>query len=197
MQPAFTWGAAKAATNRIKHGVSFETAVRVFADPFALSEQDRIEAGEYRWQTIGAVEGTLILLVAHASQEAAQGAEVVRILSAREPLGRKGDAMSKKSTVSYAFDPNNPPPLTAEQKAEIDALARQPDAGIDTSDIPPLGEAFWQNVVRNPFYRPVKQQVTVRVDADVLAWLRSAGRGYQSKLNAILRQAMLREAPKG
>jgi len=71
------------------------------------------------------------------------------------------------------------------------------DARIDTSDVPPLTEAFWKNAVRNPFYRPVKQQVTVRVDADVLAWLRSAGRGYQARLNEILRQAMLRDAAKG
>ena len=42
----------------------------------------------------------------------------------------------------------------------------------------------------------MKQQVTVRVDADVLAWLRSTGRGYQSKLNDILRQAMLRASAK-
>lgn len=105
--------------------------------------------------------------------------------------------MRKKSAVSYALDPKRPTPLTADQLAELDALAALPDETIDTSDISPLTEAFWTNAVRNPFYRPVKQQLTVRVDADVLVWLRSAGRGYQTKLNDILRQAMVREGIKG
>jgi uncharacterized protein (DUF4415 family) len=46
---------------------------------------------------------------------------------------------------------------------------------------------------RNPFFRPVKEQVTVRLDADVLAWLRAGGRGYQTRLNEVLRAAMLQE----
>ncbi len=61
----FTWDNAKAASNQRKHHVSFETAVRVFSDPFALSEQDRMAGGEYRWQTVGSVEGTVVLMVAH------------------------------------------------------------------------------------------------------------------------------------
>ena len=70
---------------------------------------------------------------------------------------------------------------------------RRPDRAIDTSDIPPLTADFFANAVRNPFYRPVKQATTVRLDADVLAWLRSQGPGYQTRLNAILRAAMLRD----
>jgi len=104
--------------------------------------------------------------------------------------------MRRKGTVTYELDPERLAPLTAAQKAELEALAAMPEHQIDTSDIPPLSEAFWKNAVRNPFYRPVKQQVTVRVDADVLAWLRSTGRGYQSRLNDILREAMLRAGAK-
>jgi len=104
--------------------------------------------------------------------------------------------MRKRGTVTYELDPERPAPLTAAQKAELAALAAVPDEQIDTSDIPPLSETFWQNAVRNPFYRPVKQQVTVRLDADVLAWLRSTGRGYQSRLNDILRRAMVRAGTK-
>ena len=48
-----------------KHGVSFETAMLAFADPFALSEQDRVEGHETRWQTIGRVGDRLLLIVAH------------------------------------------------------------------------------------------------------------------------------------
>jgi uncharacterized protein (DUF4415 family) len=102
--------------------------------------------------------------------------------------------MRKRSTVRYELDPNKP--LTEAEKAELHDLAVLPDEDIDTSDIPPLSDAFWTRAVSNPYYRPVKQQLTVRVDADVLAWLRSTGRGYQTKLNAILRQAMMRDMAK-
>jgi uncharacterized DUF497 family protein len=78
----FEWSYAKAATNRRKHGIAFEDATQVFDDPFALSGQDRIEGGEYRWQTIGMVPGAAILLVAHAIEEAGQD-EIIRIISAR------------------------------------------------------------------------------------------------------------------
>jgi uncharacterized protein (DUF4415 family) len=67
-----------------------------------------------------------------------------------------------------------------------------PDNEIDHSDIPQLDDAFWKNAVRNPFYRPTKTSTTVRVDSDVLAWLKSQGKGYQTRINAILREAMLR-----
>ena len=80
------WNEAKAVANLKKHGVSFETVVRVFDDPFALSEQDRIEAGEQRWQTLGMVEGHLLLLVAHTvfdNEDDGQAVEIIRIVSAR------------------------------------------------------------------------------------------------------------------
>ncbi|MDR0780521.1 MAG: BrnA antitoxin family protein [Pseudomonadales bacterium] len=100
--------------------------------------------------------------------------------------------------IRYEMDLNNPPPLTDKQKAEIKALAAMPDDQIDYSDIPPLDDAFWKNAVRNPFYKPTKTSTTVRVDSDVLVWLKRQGGGYQTRLNAILRDAMLRsqKAPK-
>ncbi len=66
-----------------------------------------------------------------------------------------------------------------------------PDDKIDYSDIPPLTDGFWKHAVRNPFYRPVKLQLTVRLDADVVAWLREQGKGYQTRINALLRAAMV------
>ncbi|WP_375457191.1 BrnA antitoxin family protein [uncultured Methylobacterium sp.] len=97
----------------------------------------------------------------------------------------------KTKLVRYEIDLANLPPLTEAQKAELDALAAMPDEAIDYSDIPPLTEAFWDNAVRGGFYRPTKTSTTVRIDSDVLAWLRSQGRGYQTRINAILRRAML------
>jgi uncharacterized protein (DUF4415 family) len=84
--------------------------------------------------------------------------------------------------------------LTPEDKEKLRELAKRPDSEIDLSDIPELTEKFWKNAVRNPFYKPVKKQVTVRIDADILAWLREEGsQGYQSRLNATLRKVMLQE----
>ena len=84
-----------------------------------------------------------------------------------------------------------PPPLTDAQRAHLAELAALPDESIDTSDIPELTDETWSEGVRGRFYRPVKQQITARVDADVLEWLKSQGRGYQGRLNAILRREML------
>jgi uncharacterized DUF497 family protein len=82
MTPRFEWDPGKAASNLRKHGISFETAARVFADPNALFLQDRFEHGELRWQAIGLVDGALMLLVAHVVREQ-NNEEIIRIISAR------------------------------------------------------------------------------------------------------------------
>ena len=78
----FEWDPAKAISNWRKHGVSFDTARLAFADPYALTRQDRVEGHEYRWQTIGMVKGVALFFVAHVDREE-DGEEVVRIISAR------------------------------------------------------------------------------------------------------------------
>ena len=98
-----------------------------------------------------------------------------------------------KSRASYSLAPTALPPLTTAQRAEVAALDALPDSRIDTSDAPSLTEAAWADAVRGRFYRPVKQSTTVRVDADVLFWLKSQGKGYQTRINTILREAMQRE----
>jgi uncharacterized protein (DUF4415 family) len=87
--------------------------------------------------------------------------------------------------------PNSP--LSERAKKQLEALAAMPDELIDYSDIPPLTEDFWKNAIRNPYYRPVKKQLTLRLDSDLIAWLRDAGKGYQTRINEILRREMLRE----
>lgn len=74
-------------------------------------------------------------------------------------------------------------------KKELSAkeLASLPDRQIDTSDIPELDEDFWQNArVVLPDQRG-KTQITARFDAEVVAWFKNKGRGYQSRMNAVLR----------
>jgi uncharacterized protein (DUF4415 family) len=83
--------------------------------------------------------------------------------------------------------------LSPRQKKELAALAALPDDQIDTSDIPELPANAWKNAVRGRFYRPMKQAVSMRLDADVIAWLRRAGSGYQTRANRILRERMLAE----
>ncbi len=103
--------------------------------------------------------------------------------------------MSSK-IVRYRVDLSRPPVLTEQQTAELRALKDRPDSEIDYSDIPQLTEEFWKNAVRNPFYRPTKAPTTVRIDSDVLHWLRSQGKGYQSRINAICgRRCFPRSAP--
>jgi len=69
-----------------------------------------------------------------------------------------------------------------------DRLERLTDAEIDTSEIPPLGPEFWDQAV---LQLPVnKQCVTLRLDSDVLAWFKAQGKGYQTRINAILRTYM-------
>jgi uncharacterized protein (DUF4415 family) len=81
--------------------------------------------------------------------------------------------------------------LTPEQCAELDALAALPDEHIDTSDAPEVRD--WSGAQRGLFYRPVKQQITLRLDADIIAWFKrksqdSRDEGYQTSMNRALRE---------
>ncbi len=79
--------------------------------------------------------------------------------------------------------------LTQKQRAELQALEKLSDEEIDTTDIPELKD--WSGGRRGMFYRPVKQQITLRLDADVVAWFREhaeGGRGYQTDINRALRE---------
>ena len=80
------------------------------------------------------------------------------------------------------------PKASKGRNRELAALKRVRDYAIDTSDIPETAD--WSKAVVGKFYRPIKKPLTIRLDADVLAWLKSQGRGYQTRINAILRGAM-------
>jgi uncharacterized protein (DUF4415 family) len=79
------------------------------------------------------------------------------------------------------------------QTAEIEALVAMPDSEIDYSDIPPSKSEEWKDAEIGKFYRPIKQQMTLRIDADVIDWLKRQGKGYQTRINALLRDAMMKE----
>jgi len=74
------------------------------------------------------------------------------------------------------------------QADEIRALKRQKDREINTADLPPTAD--WSKAVIGKFYRPIKKPLTIRLDADVLFWLKGQGKGYQTRINTILRNVM-------
>ncbi len=79
--------------------------------------------------------------------------------------------------------------LTKQQKRDIRAIAAKKDRNINFSDAPPVLD--WSAAAIGQFYRPAKKPVTMRLDSDVIAWLKTEGRGYQTKANWLLRRAML------
>ncbi len=78
--------------------------------------------------------------------------------------------------------------LTKNQAKQIRALKRMRDDEIDFSDIPEKTD--WSNAIVGKFYRPVKKSLTIRIDADVIAWVKKEGKGYQTRINTYLREAM-------
>jgi uncharacterized protein (DUF4415 family) len=88
--------------------------------------------------------------------------------------------------------------LTRDQQAELKSLAVLPDRAMDTSDAPEL--LHWSGAKRGLFYRPVKQQLTLRLDADVVAWFKrhtTSNEGYQTRINRALREYVQGQASRG
>lgn len=96
----------------------------------------------------------------------------------------------KNKIVSYRRE--DIPPITAERLAEMRAQYDRPDSEIDLSEIPEWTAKDFRNAERGRFYRPIKAQVTTKLDADIIAWLKAGGKGYQTRMNAILRREMLK-----
>jgi len=79
--------------------------------------------------------------------------------------------------------------LTREQKRQIASIAGKRDADIDLSEMPEVVD--WSGAEMGKFYRPAKKPVTMRLDTDIVEWLKSYGRGYQTRVNHLLRHAMV------
>jgi uncharacterized protein (DUF4415 family) len=91
---------------------------------------------------------------------------------------------SASNTVRLTLDPENLPPLTEQERAELEAVAAMPDEQIDYSDAPFRPDAVWMRAAALP---ETKQQITLRIDADVLAFFKHTGKRYQTRINAVLR----------
>lgn len=92
------------------------------------------------------------------------------------------DAMSKKD-------------LSPGQRAQLAKIAALPDDRIDTDDIPEAPAENWVHARHGHLYRPLKQPVTIRLDADILAWFKdhADGRGYQTEINRVLRRYVVEQ----
>ena len=91
----------------------------------------------------------------------------------------------ESNIVKRTFDLKNPPVLSDEQKARLDALASMPDSQIDYSDAPSLPDAVWMKAATQ--LPQTKRQITLRIDAEVLDFFKHTGERYQSRMNAVLR----------
>ena len=79
--------------------------------------------------------------------------------------------------------------MTRTQKAELEALAKLPDNRINTAALPEQRD--WSNARRGVFFRPIKKQLTLRLDADLIEWFKThapSGEGYQTRINSALRE---------
>jgi uncharacterized protein (DUF4415 family) len=169
----FEWDEQKNRPNLRKHDIRFETAILVFDDPYVLTQRDFTSEDEERWITIGAKAAvrfcwSSILSMRNKAKKSSVSFRPV-LLSRM-----KGEPMRK---------------LTKEQKRDIRAIAAKKDEDIDFSDVPPVLD--WSGAEIGKFYRPKKKPITMRLDSDVIDWLKADGRGYQTKANWLLRNAML------
>ncbi|MDR1990882.1 MAG: BrnA antitoxin family protein [Acidobacteriaceae bacterium] len=98
--------------------------------------------------------------------------------------GREEYGEARWVIVKRTLDHSKPPRLTARQRARLDALAAMPDEQINYRDIPSRPDAVWVKAVDFPH---AKQQITLRIDGDVLAFFKHTGTRYQTRINAVLR----------
>jgi uncharacterized protein (DUF4415 family) len=96
--------------------------------------------------------------------------------------------MSARNTVKFKLDPKNSKPVSAAQRKRMAAVAAMPDAAIDYSDIPRQSGAVLWTRPGALVSTENKQQVTLRLDADVLSFFKATGKRYQSRINAALRE---------
>jgi uncharacterized DUF497 family protein len=167
----FEWNEDKNQANRARHGLDFQTAALVFRDPHVLSGLDRhYDDIEERWYSIGRVE-TTVLYVAHTVW--------------RTTMEKKLSASSRPAKQRRVK--NEDITLNKQSSAQLLALESQI---IDTTDPDTPEVTDWSTAERGKFYRPLKEQVTINLDTDVLAWFKQQHEPYQTLINAACRQYM-------
>jgi len=89
------------------------------------------------------------------------------------------------NTVRLTLDPNNIPPLTDQERSQLEKVAAMPDGDIDYSDAPERPNAVW--IKMGAKLPEIKRQITLRIDSEVIDFFKNTGKRYQSRMNAVLR----------
>jgi uncharacterized protein (DUF4415 family) len=150
-------------------------AREVFADPnHIVTENYRFEdEGEQPYLAVG-MTGNLVLVVCVFVDRSGPGVEVIHIMQERQWLMSKVSTSSKSIKIS----------------GRTRELYQKRDRSLDRSDVPQLPPEQWAKGIVGKYYRPLKTQISFRIDNDVLGWLKSKGEGHLSRINAILRERM-------
>jgi uncharacterized protein (DUF4415 family)/uncharacterized DUF497 family protein len=175
----FEWDPTKAEVNLRKHGVTFEFATAVFLDPDRIEELDGQHTDEERWIATGRVEQFVLVVVFTLRGE---------IFGSFQREREFAMSTSNTGLIRFKLDPKNPPAMTPEQ---LQALRDLRDEDIDLSDIPDQSKREGWRRVSDLVPEENKQQITLRLDAEVLAFFKATGKRYQSRINAALREYML------
>lgn len=173
----FEWDIRKDLSNRAKHDVSFELAQLAFADPF---KKDKRTRKSNSWMVRSGGSQSLDFLRVRFSSSSALSDGTVETTSS-ESFQREGQTDMNDEHMKRILD---------RHKDELAALDAMTDEDIDYSDIPPIRD--WSGAVRGRLYRPVKEQITLRLDADVIAWFKQNEAKYQTAINAALREHVAR-----
>jgi len=177
----YEWDAKKDRSNYKKHGITFDHAARVFADPQRKEGYDPEHSGveEDRYAAIGLALDRLLFV-----SFTEPGPESTRIISARKANVKRGGSIMEMVRHTHETLPQ----VSEEYLAGVDAIR---DEDIDYSDIPEVTDfSRFRPWEERRMFKPVKVAVTCKLDADVVAWLKRDGKGYQTRLNGILRKAM-------
>lgn len=169
----FEWDESKRQSNLAKHHIDFQDALRIFDKP--VFEKASRSRGEERILAIGLLEEIEIVVV-----YAVRGKRR-RIISARRHI-----AMKDKTTQTTSR-------TRSKGATDLKRLRALRDSEIDFSEIPKLGKSFWASaklMLPEALVRNNKDRLTIRVDHDVVQWLKKHGKGYQTRINAILRSYM-------
>ena len=171
------WNEAKERRNVKKHGLDFSLARLLVRDPLGIVVYDRFENGEHRYHLLATARPAWFWFTPIPTRTTKIGFAS----SACERLRHMKEGTMKQVVMREGEAAN----LTEAQRAQLAALD---DVTPDTNDIPEAPAANWDYARR--FYKPRKEPISIRLDADVLDWLRRRGDRYQTEINRILRLAM-------
>lgn len=93
---------------------------------------------------------------------------------------------AQRASSDQRMKKGNPKPLSQKLRAEAKALAAMPENEIDTSEMTEIAD--WRGALRGDLFRPIKKPISLRLDADVIDWFQRQGEGYQTRMNAALRE---------